>query len=444
MKRTLKVGLTAVVIIVAVSCGYFYGKRTGPSHGGAQEQAHKTEYTCPMHPFIIKSQPGACDICGMDLVKKIEGGGISGNELRNVSHVALSPSNRVIANVAVTAAAVKPFSREITCTGIVAYNQERQGKVSAWVAGRLDRLLVKSVGSAVRKDVPVAELYSVDLYNAEVQYLLAYKTIKILNSSLSVTFPINTQMSLGDAHERLRQLGFKEKQFDQLQKSIKPSIRIPIYSPLSGVVTEKFVQEGQYVNIGEPLFAIADLSRVWVELELFESDFALVRTGQEVAISAKSYPGQLFRGRVSLIYPFLNPKTRTVRVRVTLPNPGLKLKPEMFVTGVIKVHLADSLVVPAGAVMVTGKRQVVWVETQPGVFVPRDVTTGARSAGEVQILAGLKAGEKVAVSGAYLIDSEAQLSRGGEVAAQPPAAPAKPATAPVHKDEMDMKDMKMH
>ena len=436
MNRTAKIGVAALLLIVAVSGGYFYGKRSTPSHGGAGGHGQETVYICSMHPYIVKDHPGACDICGMDLVKKAEGEGISVNELRNVAHVALSPSNRVIANVAVAVAAVKPFSREITCTGIVAYNQERQGKVAAWVAGRLDRLLVKSVGSPVAKGKPVAELYSVDLYNAEVQYLLAYKTIKILSSSFSVTFPINTQISLGDAHERLRQLGFREEQFDKLQRSTKPTVRIPIYSPFSGVVTEKLVQEGQYVNVGDPLFSIADLSRIWVELELFESDFPYVGTGQEVAIAAKSYPGQVFHGRVEFIYPFLDPRTRTVRVRVALPNPELKLKPEMFVTGMIRVHLADSLVVPAGAVMVTGKRQVVWVESQPGVFVPRDVTMGARSAGEVQILAGLKAGEKVAATGAYLIDSEAQLSRGGEVTPQPAAAPAQ-------KDDLDMSGMKM-
>jgi Cu(I)/Ag(I) efflux system membrane fusion protein len=389
-----------------------------------------------MHPFVLKSQPGACDICGMDLVRKVEGGNLSGKDLKNVSHVALSPSSRVIANVAVAAAVVKPFSREITCAGLVAYNQERQGKVSAWTAGRLERLMVTSVGSLVRKGTPVAELFSVDLYNAEVQYLLAYKTIKILNSSFSVTFPINTQISLGDAHERLRQLGFREEQFARLNKSSRPAVGIPVYPPFSGVVTEKLVQEGQYVNIGEPLFSIADLSTVWVELEVFESDFPLLSTGQEVAIAAKSYPGQVFQGKVDYIYPFLDPRTRTVRVRVALPNPELKLKPEMFVTGRIMVPLADSLVVPAGAVMVTGNRQMVWVESQPGVFVPREVTMGAKSAGEAQILAGLRAGEKVAVSGAYLIDSEAQLSGGGEVKAQPPPAAGE-------KDELDMSGMKM-
>jgi len=229
-------------------------------------QQQESAYTCPMHPFILKEQPGSCPICGMELVKKIAGGGLTDQELKSVSHVALSPTQQLIANLATVAAVVKPFSKEISCTGIVAYNQERQEKVAAWVAGRLDRLLVKSVGSEVRKGRTGAELYSVDLYNAQVQYLLAYRTLKVLNSSVSVTFPINTQMSLGDTHERLRQLGFREEQFEQLQKSVTPSVRIPVYSPLSGVVTEKFFQEGQYVNVGDPLFSVADLSLIWVEL----------------------------------------------------------------------------------------------------------------------------------------------------------------------------------
>ena len=435
MNRTMKIVSLAIWIAVAVFSGYIYGRRGVTSPEVAQSQVPEGKYYCAMHPLVIKDQPGNCAVCRMELVKKSAGTRITSKELQNVSHVALSPTQQVMANLATVAAVVKPFAREINCTGIVAYNQERQGKVSAWVAGRLDRLLVKSVGSEVRKGAPVAEIFSIDLYNAQVQYLLTYKTIKILNNSVSVPFPINTQLSLADAHERLRQLGFGDEQFEQLQKSIKPSIRVPIYSPFSGVVTEKFIREGQYVNVGEPLFSIADLSRIWVELELFESDFPFIKVGQDVTIHSRSYPGEPFHGKVKLIYPFLDAKTRTVKLRVEIPNSGLKLKPEMYVQASISVPLADSLVIPVGAVMDTGTRQVVWVESGPGVFQPRDVKAGVRSGKEVQILSGLKAGEKVAATGGYLIDSEAQLSRGIGVPAQPPAAP-------VRKDGMDMKDTK--
>jgi Cu(I)/Ag(I) efflux system membrane fusion protein len=428
----VKIAIAVAVVAAAVSSGYLYGKSSVTPPGAAKVSALKGEYACPMHPFVLKDKPGACPVCGMELVKKVAGTLIGDQVLKHLSHVALSPTQQVLANVKSVEVTRQPFTREILCTGVASYNQETQGKVSAWAAGRIERLLVKSVGVEVRKGAPVAEIYSLDLYNAELQYLMAYKTIKILNSSLSVTFPINSQGALGDAHDRLRQLGFRQEQFEELQKTGRPTVRIPFYSPFSGVVTEKFVQEGQYVNIGEPLCSIAGLSPIWVDLEVFESDLSFVRTGQEVVIFSQSYPGLPFRGKVKLVYPFLDPKTRTVRLRVELPNPGHRLKPDMYVTATIRVPMADSLVVPAAAVMDTGKRQVVWVESQPGVYLQREVVTGGRSDRGVQILTGLKAGEKVVASGGYLIDSESQLSPGE-------AAPARPAK----KDAMDMDDMKM-
>lgn len=448
-KRSACVVILVVVLALAVTFGLKRSKQQGgsgflsSSSAGSKPVAGAVAYTCPMHPFILKDKPGTCPICSMELVRKVEGVNLD-QDMKGKLHVALSPTQQVMANLATVPAEIKPFGREISCTGIVAYNQERQGKVSALVAGRIDRLPVNSVGSVVRKGVPVAEVYSVDLYNAQVQYLLAYKTIKVLNSSTFTSFPVNTQLALGDAYERLRQLGFREEQFARLQKLDKPSITIPIYSPFSGVVTEKLVREGQYINVGDPLFSIADLSRIWVELEIFESDFPLVKVGQDVTIHSRSYPGEPFHGKVKLIYPFLDAKTRTVKLRVEIPNPGLKLKPEMYVQASIKVPLADSLVIPARAVMDTGARQLVWVQSRPGVFVPRDVKTGARSGKDIQILSGLKAGERVASTGGYMIDSEAQLSRGAETSSAPAEAPARPPAAPARPHDMDMKEMKMN
>jgi len=444
MNRMARIGILAALMALAVFGGYQFGRRPAASQATENGHAAKHEYTCPMHPFVIKDKPGACPVCAMELVRKIAGAELSEKDVQGIRHVALSPTQQVMANLATAVAAVKPFSREIRCTGIVAYNQERQAKVSSWITGRIDNLLVKSVGSEVRKDRPVAEIYSVDLYNAQVQYLMAYKTVKILNSTVSATFPINTHMSLGDAHDRLRLLGFREEQFEKLQKLDKPTVHIPIYSPFSGVVTEKLVKEGQYVNVGDPLFSIADLSRIWVELEVFESDFPQVKVGQDVSIRSRSYPGELFRGKVKLIYPFLDAKTRTVKLRVEIPNPGQKLKPEMYVQASISVPQSPSLVVPAAAVMDTGSRQVVWVESGPGVFVQREVKAGGRSGREIQILSGLKVGEKVAVTGGYLVDSEAQLSRGAEEAEKPAAVPASSAAPAVRKDDLDMKEMKMN
>lgn len=436
MNGTFKVAIAVALLAAAVFGGYLYGRRPASPPGVTKGQAQKAEYTCPMHPFILKDRPGSCAICGMELVKKIEGAAISDKELLKVRHVALSPAQQVMANLATVAAEVKPFTKEIVATGIVTYNQERQGKVTAWLAGRIDRLLVKSVGSEVAGERPIAELYSLDLVNAQEEYLLAWKAVKLFNSSIVPIFSQNNLASLFESRQRLRQLGFREQHFEQLEKSGKAAIRIPIHSPISGVVTEKLVQEGQYVNVGDPLFSVADLSLIWVELELFESDLPFVKVGREVSIVSPANPGHTFRGRVKLIYPFLDPKTRTIRLRVEIPNRGLKLKPDMYVTATIKVPLAESIVVPVGAVMDTGKRQVVWIESRPGVFLQRDVKAGTRSGDLVQILAGLKVGEKVAASGGYLIDSESQLSHGLDVPVQPPEAVK-------GKDGLDMGDMKM-
>jgi membrane fusion protein, copper/silver efflux system len=435
MKRNWLIAVV-LAVLTAGGIGLYVGMHADFSGVTPVAKKEQNEYVCPMHPFIISNSPTTCPICAMDLVKKVAGATMSDQQIRELSHVAVSPNQQIMANLATATVGVQPFSREISCTGIVTYDQERQSTITAWVAGHIDSLLVKSVGAPVRKNRPIAKIFSLSLKNAEEQYILAYNTIRILNSTITYSFPLSSQQALGEAGELLRQLGFREEQFAQLQKAAKPNVRIPILSPLSGVVTEKLVQEGQYVNVGDPLFKVADLSQVWVELEVHEGDFPLFRKGQDVVISSKSYPGRLFRGKVIFIYPFLDPKTRTVKVRVALPNPNLELKPDMFVSAVVSISIPDSLVVPPGSVMDTGKRQLVWVESEPGVFIPREVKTGSRSSAGVQVLAGLEAGEKVAVTGAYLIDSEAQLSRGGEVAAQP-------LNASELRDELDMSTMKM-
>jgi Cu(I)/Ag(I) efflux system membrane fusion protein len=365
----------------------------------------------------------------------------------------------VMANVATTEAKTMPLNKEINAVGIVQYDQARQAKVTAWVAGRIDKLHVNSVGSYVSKGRPVAEIYSPDLVSAQQEYLLALKSREQFKNSPIQAIAQGGEGLVASARQRLKLMGVRDEQVAGLEKAGQPNIRLSIYTPLSGVVIEKVVQEGQYVNVGDTLFNIADLSRVWVEVEVYENEFPNIKMGQTVDLVSQSYPGTTFRGRVAFIYPFLDPKTRTVKARVELPNPGLKLKPDMFVNASIKVPLGSSMVVPASAVMDTGQRQVVWVEMKPGMFEPRDVKVGSRVGDNIQILSGLKAGEKVASSGGYLIDSEAQLKGGGgghdampgmkmdEKGGKTPAAPAPPATpaapAPKKGGGLDMNDMKM-
>jgi Cu(I)/Ag(I) efflux system membrane fusion protein len=465
MALNKKIAIPLVLIILALAAGGWYlRQQKHPGMAADQKTAQgKQLYTCAMHPFIIKDKPGVCPICGMELIKKIDsvaGGGAQTAEQKQqadmLGHVSLSPTQRVMANVATVAAKQTIMNKEINAVGIVQFDQSRQTKVTAWIAGRIDKLHVDTVGAFVSKNQPVAELYSPDLLATQQEYLLAIKSRDQLKNSPIASIANNGEGLVSSAKERLMLFGVKEHQITAMQKAGKPNIRLPIYTPLSGIVIEKMVQQGQYVNTGDVLFNIADLSRVWVEIEVYENEFPNIRIGQHVEIRSQSFPGRPFTGRISFIYPFLDPKTRTVKVRVEMPNPGMKLKPDMFVNAVIKVPLVSAIVVPVSAVMDTGKRQLVWVESSPGMFEPRNVQVGQQTDDQIQILSGLKSGDKVAVSGGYLIDSESQLkgSSGGSMPGMKmdgdkPMAPGqgggKPQAQlpPGKKGTLEMGDMKM-
>lgn len=474
LNKNIAIPLIVILLISAAGGGWYAWQHQGHDHDHAAEGKPgkgKQLYTCSMHPFIIRDKPGTCPVCGMELIKKIDdaaGGGAQTPEQKQqadmLGHVSLSPTQRVMANVATVEVRRQALEREINTAGIVQYDQSRQAKVTAWIAGRIDKLYVNAVGAYVSRNRPVAEIYSPDLLSTQQEYLLAVKSRDQLKNSPIQAISRDGEGLVQSARQRLMLFGVKESQIAELEKAGKPNIRLPIYTPLSGVVIEKMVQQGQYVNTGDVLFNIADLSTVWVELEVYENEFPAIHVGQQVEIRSQSFPGKPFTGRIAMIYPFLDPKTRTVKARVAMPNPGMKLKPDMFVSAIIRAPLAPSIVAPVTAVMDSGKRRVVWVETSPGMFEPREVQTGQQTSDKVQILSGLKPGDRVAVSGGYLIDSESQLKGGGgqdhsqhggkpATQGQPPATGRQPpgrhegrGAAPAHprrNDPLNMDDMKM-
>jgi len=424
MNKKIAIPLVVIILAAAAGGGWFLWQKNQPGNATDQKAVQgKQLYTCSMHPFIIKDKPGTCPICAMELIKKIDntpaGGAPMTPEQKQqadmLGHVSMSANQRIMANVATVEAKKGVLNKEINAVGIVQYDQSRQTKVTAWIAGRIDKLNVNTVGAFVSKDRPVAEIYSPDLLATQQEYLLAVKSREQLKNSPIPSISQNGDGLVSSAKQRLMLFGVKESQIAELEKAGKPNIRLPIYTPQSGVVIEKMVQQGQYVNTGDLLFNIADLSSVWVEVEVYENEFPNIHIGQQVDIRSQSFPGKPFSGRIAFIYPFLDPKTRTVKARVQMANPGMKLKPDMFVNAIIKIPLGSAIVVPVTAVLDTGKRQAVWVETSPGMFEPRDVQVGQRTDDKLQILSGIKAGDKVAVSGSYLIDSESQLKGGGGV-----------------------------
>lgn len=452
LNKKIAIPLTLLVLTLVVASWLYKSGRLTKTPGLHKDDGNKQQgqtaaplYTCPMHPFIIKDKPGSCPICGMDLVKKLNDAQNAAEmtveqkqQMEKLGQISLSATQRIMANVATVEAKQELISKEINAVGSVQYDQTRQAKVTAWIAGRIDKLNVAAVGAQVGKNHPVAEIYSPELVASQQEYLLALKSRDQLKNSPIASISQNGEGLVASAKQRLMLYGVKESQITELARAGKPNIRLPVYTPLSGVVIDKLVQQGQYVNVGDVLFNIADLSKVWVELDLYDNEIAPVRLGQRVEIRPSAEQVKPIIGSVNFIYPFHDPKTHTVKIRVEIPNRGLTLRPDMFVSATIKIPLTHSIVLPVTAVMDSGKRQLVWVESKKDIFEPREVKVGERVGDKLQILSGVQAGEKIAVSGAYLIDSESQLRGGSAEERSQPENDGRPEKKPLNIDDMKM------
>ncbi len=382
-------------------------------HAGAQseqQQSQKDYYTCPMHPSVISDRPGACPVCGMALVKKSPQQEMASEEMENIYAVSLSPTQRVLANVATEPVFRRALSREIEAVGVVDIAEPLQATVSARFRGRIEKLFVNYTGEQVKKGQPLFEMYSPDLITGKREFLLA---IDALSAAKEAGIEQNIRMQEGllrAIRDRLHiHFGMTDEQIAELESGGRVSNTVRFLSPIAGTVIRKQALEGQYVDEGMALYELADLSTVWMYLDVYEKDARFIRINQPLQITTEAYPGETFSGRAVFIDPVMNSETRTFRIRAEFSNPHLRLKPRMYVRAQIKVSLGRPLVIPASAVISTGKRTVVWVEVKPNVFEPRDVVLGSTSDLYYEVISGLMEGDEIAVSGGYLIDSESQL-----------------------------------
>lgn len=411
-----------------------HGGDEAAGDGGAKKEGE--QYTCPMHPFIVSDRPGACPICGMALVPKSSmASSLTDNAAASMGAVSMSPAQRLMANVATAKTEWREFSLDTSASGKVSWDERMLAAVTARVGGRIERLHVDFTGTRVARGQPLLEIYSPDLVASQREYLLAREGVERLKDSPYEDARRMASGLLEAARERLGLWGVTDAQIAALERSGKPALVSTVFAPASGVVTERLVSAGQYVVEGTPLFNIADPSRVWVQAEIYETEIGRVPVGTPAVVTTEAWPGREFRGRASFVDPFLDPGTRTVRVRVELPNPGGLLKPDMFVRVGFRGRKGRALAVPDTAVLVTGERAMVWAEVSPNAFEPRTVRVGHRSGGFYELLSGLSEGETVATSAGFLIDSESRL-RGGSSdphaghGAAPGAEAPSPAPAP--------------
>ena len=279
--------------------------------------------------------------------------------------------------------------------------------------GWIEKLHVDYTGRYVKKGEPLAEIYSPELIATQQELINLIKWTKqskeVKDENISRMLSKDSETIVEAAKQRLRLWDISDAQIKKIEETGKPIRTLTLYSPVSGYVVQKMAFQGMKVMPGEKLFDIVDLSSVWMISDIYENEISLIREGQTATISLSYFPGKDFTSKIDYIYPALSADTRTSKVRFTIPNPGGKLKPQMFTNVEIKIPIGKKLAVPDEAVLDTGMRQIVYVDKGEGNFEPREVMLGVRAEGFREVLAGLKAGEKVASSATFLIDSEAQL-----------------------------------
>ena len=414
MKKNLIYTIIAAILLIAIILLLYPGllvkknDQTNVALRDSSSKAEKDVWTCVMHQWIALDHPGACPICGMTLVKKIKQVEASGDKLAMLKMVSLSPTQRVLANISTTQVERRTIDNEINAIGIVDFAEPLQSKITARFRGRIEKMYANFTGDIVKAGQPLFDLYSPDLVSAEQEYLLALTSQTDSDNAL---YNSDTEQRLLEAAKnRLRNtFGMTYTQLHALDSTRQSHSTVTFYSPLSGTVITKDIQEGEYVDEGSMLYQIANLSKVWVYLDVYEKDVQYLKVNQTIHVTADAYPNELFTGRVAFIDPVLNPETRTIRVRAEFENPQNKLKPQMWVKAHVVLPGTMTLVVPTSAVLETGKRNVVWVEVKENMFEPRDVTLGVQTDMYTEITSNLNEGEQVVTSGGYLIDSESQL-----------------------------------
>ena len=466
VKRTIRWAKWVLVVVCLVGAGFLLGHSasSGLQHGqaaGAMAAHAPQKWYFSMHPQNVRDGPGLCPLCEMDLIPMP-------TDLAAQSaprELAVSEAAAKLMEIQTSPVERKFVATEVRMVGKVTYDETRVKHITAWVPGRIDRLYVDFTGTRVARADHLVYLYSPELISAQAELLQALKAVSKTDAQTSAYLKESAQRTLEATREKLSLLGLTSQQVEGIEASGEPVTHLTVYSPIGGVVIEKMAQEGMYVTTGTHIYTVADLSQVWVKLDAYESDLPWIQYGQEVTFSTEAHPGEAFKGRISFLDPMLDPKTRTVKVRVNVPNPDGRLKPEMFVRAVVESRVAQGgkvmdadmagqwicpmhpsvvrteegrcdicgmdlvtteslgyvtadaagqapLVIPASAPLITGKRAVVYVQkpgTEHPTFEGREVTLGSRAGDYYIVKSGLTEGERVVTHGSFKIDSALQI-----------------------------------
>jgi Cu(I)/Ag(I) efflux system membrane fusion protein len=347
----------------------------------------------------------------MDLVpvEEKEGHAEHASEVEGFASLELDPRQQQLIGITTAPVERKEVTRTVRAVGTVVPDERRVYLVHSKVNGWIDRLYVDSTGQPVAAGQPLLSIYSPEVYATQEEYLVASEAARELGASESEEVTWGAEALREAAERRLEYWDVRPGEVERLVESGRPLKALTVRSPYGGYVLNKHAQIGMYVQPGMPLYTVADLSRVWLEADIYEYEIPFVKVGQRVEITLPYYPAEPLEGTVKFIYPFLNAKSRTIRLRLDVANPGLKLKPDMFADISIQQELGEQLVVPAEAVLDSGEHKIVFVAHEGGHFEVRDVTVAAKVDDYYIVAAGLEEGEEVVASGNFLLDSESRI-----------------------------------
>jgi len=411
----------------------------------------------PMHPAYKSDKPGVAPDCGMKLepvyanaqqpetATQPAPGSADDVSSMEVGTVHITPEKQQLIGVKYEQVQTGGGSRTIRAAGKVAIDETRIGHVHTKVEGWIDKVFVDFTGKLVEKGQPLLTIYSPDMLASQRELLLAAKAKTIMRDSTLASSFDQSESLLQATRRRLELWDLSEAQIDQVLKTGEPIKNITVYSPMSGYITDRKAFPQVKVMPDTDLYTIVDLSHVWIMADIFEYEAPNIHVGETASVSLPSQPGRTLSARIDYLQPDVDPMTRTLKVRLNMNNPGVLLKPEMYADVEFHVNIPSTLTVPSDAVLNAGERQTVFVDRGNGFFEPRQVKTGEREGDRIQILSGLKDGERIVVSGNFLIDSESQMKAaasgmGGMAgmpgmtnAPAPPAAPANKAKPPAGK-----------
>ena len=412
MKTHYKILLLLVVLFAGFLSGTWFSSRK-PDGASAEASRKIDHYLCPMHPQYISDRSGDCPSCGMRLDPVYEDGSVDANNRSHVSAgtVRIGPDRQQLIGLRIGQVEMTGGESRIRILGRVAPDDRRIFRITTASDGWIVDTRPNTVGSLVRKNEILASFYSPEFLGSEQAYIYALNSLARFQSSPNET-PQQIQSTKANVQQyidRLRNQGMSDLQIDEIGRDKLLTQKIYIVAPSSGFVLLREVSPGLRFDKGVELYRIADLSKVWIVADLFGKEAELVRPGLKAVVHSSNNPDREFQAQVSNVLPQFDPATRTLKVRLEVDNPDYALRPEMFVDVNFPVEMESCLSVPADAVVDTGLRKTIFVDKGNGYFEPKLVETGWRMNGRVQIKNGLMEGERIVVSGTFLLDSESQM-----------------------------------